>query len=516
MKMPNNKKPLPPGWSKVQTKPNAWAKKDTKPLVKPQDNDIPAVSYNKSVEKAIDNSEIKQIAVEKSTTQISNEPINVSEDIKSESVGISIPIQEKISEENPEHSTKPISALTKEPIAVSDDIKAEDIYDDNFENPIIIQERETSAEKRSAKEKTPKEQIKTKKPTVIIIVVLIAAIVAALSVFAFLHFGREKPDSNDSAIESTDTQRTEVTTATTTTSTTTVSTTVDTTTTAATTSSTAITTTSKPATVLNETTDIPLSIDSDQTYEAIVTPGSTGEVYKSPDYSSDVINTLEANEKIQVDSYFVDEYLQIWFRLKGDKGWIDEYQIKSAYLDYFNIMRNTYYTDNEEYYIFSHYDIDKDGTDEWLFQKGTSASDMEFDVYTANNRQAEYIGSIPFGTLYTTDNGELISKYEQMDAEVAYTITLEQGVLSSQLLFQNENVSEYSEPGKVLETWLVYEIFGDKDDYNNDGINADGKDTGELDLSPNVWCPECGYGFFTTGVGNEGFICPECGHNWYP
>ncbi len=33
---------------------------------------------------------------------------------------------------------------------------------------------------------------------------------------------------------------------------------------------------------------------------------------------------------------------------------------------------------------------------------------------------------------------------------------------------------------------------------------------------PNVWCPSCGYGFFTTGVGIEGFICPECGHNWLP
>ena len=195
--MPNNK-PLPPGWGKVQTKPNAWAKKDTKPFIKPQDNDIPAVNYNKSVEKTIDNSEIKQIAVEKSTTQISNEPINVSEDIKSESVETSIPIQEKISEENPEHSTEPISALTKEPIAVSDDIKAEDISDDNFENPIKIQEREISAEKRSAKEKTPKEQIKTKKPAVIIIVVLIIAIVASLVVFAFLYFGDEKSDSSSS------------------------------------------------------------------------------------------------------------------------------------------------------------------------------------------------------------------------------------------------------------------------------------------------------------------------------
>lgn len=34
--------------------------------------------------------------------------------------------------------------------------------------------------------------------------------------------------------------------------------------------------------------------------------------------------------------------------------------------------------------------------------------------------------------------------------------------------------------------------------------------------TPNVWCPNCGYGFFTTGVGTEGFTCPSCGHNWLP
>lgn len=34
--------------------------------------------------------------------------------------------------------------------------------------------------------------------------------------------------------------------------------------------------------------------------------------------------------------------------------------------------------------------------------------------------------------------------------------------------------------------------------------------------TPNVWCPNCDYGFFTTGVGTEGFNCPACGHNWMP
>lgn len=34
--------------------------------------------------------------------------------------------------------------------------------------------------------------------------------------------------------------------------------------------------------------------------------------------------------------------------------------------------------------------------------------------------------------------------------------------------------------------------------------------------TPNVWCPNCSYGFFTSGVGTEGFNCPACGHNWMP
>lgn len=33
---------------------------------------------------------------------------------------------------------------------------------------------------------------------------------------------------------------------------------------------------------------------------------------------------------------------------------------------------------------------------------------------------------------------------------------------------------------------------------------------------PNVWCPNCGYGWFTTGVGIDGFYCSQCGYNWLP
>ena len=33
---------------------------------------------------------------------------------------------------------------------------------------------------------------------------------------------------------------------------------------------------------------------------------------------------------------------------------------------------------------------------------------------------------------------------------------------------------------------------------------------------PNVYCPNCGYGMFVTGVGIDGLYCPKCGHNWLP
>ncbi len=36
------------------------------------------------------------------------------------------------------------------------------------------------------------------------------------------------------------------------------------------------------------------------------------------------------------------------------------------------------------------------------------------------------------------------------------------------------------------------------------------------DETPNVFCPECGNSWHTTGVGIDGFYCGECGHNWIP
>lgn len=37
-----------------------------------------------------------------------------------------------------------------------------------------------------------------------------------------------------------------------------------------------------------------------------------------------------------------------------------------------------------------------------------------------------------------------------------------------------------------------------------------------LEEGPNVWCPNCGLGFYTTGIGNDSLTCRECGCVWLP
>lgn len=60
--------------------------------------------------------------------------------------------------------------------------------------------------------------------------------------------------------------------------------------------------------------------------------------------------------------------------------------------------------------------------------------------------------------------------------------------------------------------------WGDGDNNRDpEEINGDSSDYwSPYDDTPNVYCPSCGYGWFTTGVGDEGFVCPSCGYNWYP
>lgn len=72
---------------------------------------------------------------------------------------------------------------------------------------------------------------------------------------------------------------------------------------------------------------------------------------------------------------------------------------------------------------------------------------------------------------------------------------------------------------------VYYPPYDPNESSFNDG--DDNRDPSEIENSnpyewtpdedvPNVSCPNCGYSWFTTGVGTEGFTCPNCGFNWAP
>lgn len=76
-------------------------------------------------------------------------------------------------------------------------------------------------------------------------------------------------------------------------------------------------------------------------------------------------------------------------------------------------------------------------------------------------------------------------------------------------------VEEYIEPGQTSIGYIWGKLKSDVGWINMyDATIVD--DSFYEEETPNVWCPNCGYGFFTTGVGTEGFNCPACGHNWLP
>lgn len=365
---------------------------------------------------------------------------------------------------------------------------------------------------------------KKSKAPMIVLIVLFVIVVIAFALFVLWHFHEKKVAENTASISvatpineiavRATIPATEETTATTITTTTT--------TTQATTTTVAVTTT--------KATTAPLAVLPDRTYDAIVGAYSSGiNIYSSPYSDHTVIGALVPSETFRVDSYYVDDNDKVWFRLNGDNGWIDGYDDFSCpYLEYFNLIE---WSDD---LLFTHFDIDKDGTDEWIFQTGTCMADMTYEVYTADSACGiKYLGTIPNGALCEDEKGQLITAYGHMGWEAAYIVTMKANVLSLQLLFEHDNVIEYTTPGTVVESWTRQDVFGsststdysyDTYAYGSDGVLSDGRgnESDEYDddyideETPNVFCPNCGYGYFETGVGTEGFTCPSCGYNWLP
>ena len=65
-------------------------------------------------------------------------------------------------------------------------------------------------------------------------------------------------------------------------------------------------------------------------------------------------------------------------------------------------------------------------------------------------------------------------------------------------------------------TGKTFNIFCGTVGYCSIHFDGQGYATPGYGGEPNVWCPLCGTGFFTTGIGNDGLTCNACGCNWLP
>lgn len=274
--------------------------------------------------------------------------------------------------------------------------------------------------------------------------------------------------------------------------------------------------------------------------------------YENPDWNSKLVEEVDNGEVIVTD-YRYDEIGNTWFKASGHKGWSDE--ISCALHNYIQIAMDICYNGNNTN-SYAVYDIDNDGTAEWIFQYGKYAYQYEYRVYTVkpSTKYAEKIGTIPYGSLYVDDKGNLITKVEKMGYESAYQVEYHNGALNYKLLFENSGLEEYTKPGEAVPMQSVYSFIDstkyyyrsseghniqpeddDDSDYDVDPANrvqcflcgeifwvqdeektcpycgAQNNNGATYNEEPNIVCSYCGYEDYITGVGTEGFKCPNCG-----
>lgn len=257
--------------------------------------------------------------------------------------------------------------------------------------------------------------------------------------------------------------------------------------------------------------------------------------HEEPDMHSEIIEEVQ-NGEVLVTDYRYDESGDVWFKVSGHKGWSNE--VSCPIYNYLKVAFDICYKYNGTN-LYAVYDIDNDGTAEWIFQYGKSASQYVYKVYSVvqNLHYADEIGTIPYGALYVDSKGNLITKVEKMGHESAYQVEYHNGSLNYELIFENSGLDEYTNPGEVVPTNSVYSLVDSSKYYHrsSNGHNMNNiiecencgeyYDSSEYDYCPycfydwepdetdyNLFCDNCGYKGFTTGVGVEGIICPDCGH----
>ncbi|MBP8593153.1 MAG: hypothetical protein KBI35_01845 [Ruminococcus sp.] len=329
-----------------------------------------------------------------------------------------------------------------------------------------------------------------------------------------------------------------VTTTTSTSSTTSTSTTTSTTRTTTSTTTMTTTTTTVPKKAYNRCNDITYNFEP-------VGYRSSGQcikysVYSEPNYNGSVL--WQSDSPGRLDSLTIDNYGNFWYSLEDHSGYVVGNEITSPLAQYYNTVSGYY---AEEYSGgFVHCDINGDDTEEWIFRSGKNAAEYKYEVFTVSYGEivSTLCGTIPYGSLWIDNSGNLYTQVEKMGYKTPYKITLNGVNLSTDEIGSlPDDVQSMAETSYIS---VLGENYTDPYFNNMKGIDAStGKsihenpahDTPEPEYvepiteaptpssdppfnedEPNVWCPDCGYGFFTTGFGSDGLNCPNCGKNFMP
>lgn len=300
----------------------------------------------------------------------------------------------------------------------------------------------------------------------VIIISVIAIVIIGILVFLFL--GKE--DTKDSQ---SDVSQAEVTTASTTESTTETST--ETTTTSATTETT--------TTVTTEITTITETYADVSSYIGFWHKESVG-------YDRELtISSVKKNNIIfSLWYYRTDSIEDVPATLENDTAYFDTGDVQ-GYLTFEDDIITVVITNSSRPYMTPEV-MTFDGRHDhsWEYEGFDTAADYEPYVIEVTNPKLSIYDSPSYSANIV---GEITDKSR-------YTI-----------------VEEYIEPGQTSIGYIWGKLKSGVGWINMyDATIVD--DSFYEEETPNVWCPNCDYGFFTTGVGTDGLNCPACGHNWMP
>lgn len=403
-----------------------------------------------------------------------------------------------------EESVTELSEPQEKTVEITPD-KAESFNEDNVSDTPIAKENQKNPENDTDFSFSKHEQTeeindlpteKKKSPLTVVLVIALIIVIIALAVFAFIYFSGKSSDKNKKTSEISETSVAEETT---------------TVTTAAMTSPTETTTSAVSTTKKKETTTTAST-------QEIVAPTDTENVLSTKYYTLTFPTSWEGK-------YFYDIYEDTNYEYYSLYVYHTKTHEQNNGGIFFSINLIPVSDDVPSYPSALYLgDLSTDSAGDF-YVYAIFPTDAQFTTSTAKEYQSMYedvydildtlssCGDAEFSVATTIKPFEpyiikicnYVSIYDAPDynSDIVDEIT----VLTKYMIVE-ESIDEYGYVWGKLKSGVGWiNIFDATYVYEDDVHSLP---------QAHIWCPNCGYDFFTTGLGTEGFICPECGHNWYP